>query len=287
VWVSRLQAENIKLALAARELTTRRESRRAVRLEAARHQVAIADLTPEELRLLDLSQKDWDRFRARGATVKRAKRRTKRRRVRRRFRGDDSSHAPVGVLAEAQRALGFSKIRDYQVPDWFAGFHGVPGSLLRRPASELSDANKMKVLLVRLRYLTAAYKQQPGRFLRNPGREGSENPVAHRFRLRSPFEGIGPACAGLRLVIGGGVDQHYFAGVRYKYLARYLRTALVEFVNLPLSDLRSVRVVSGPACLRCSHPSCASGYYAKGRPPVRLKAGVHSAPPELSSESGV
>lgn len=64
MWISRLRAEEMKDSLSRLDLAARREARRT-RLPEARRNIQVSDLTGEELRLLDLSQKDWDRFRAR------------------------------------------------------------------------------------------------------------------------------------------------------------------------------------------------------------------------------
>jgi len=65
-WVSLVDAEDLLLRRSTDELRVRREGRRAARLPADRQQVAVNELTAEELRLLDLSQQAWDRFRAPG-----------------------------------------------------------------------------------------------------------------------------------------------------------------------------------------------------------------------------
>jgi len=64
-WCSLLDADDLLRRRDAGELRARREGRRASRLPADRQQVAVNDLTAEEIRLLDLSQAAWDRFRAR------------------------------------------------------------------------------------------------------------------------------------------------------------------------------------------------------------------------------
>jgi len=67
-WVSLVDAEDLLLEEKADEQKARRESRRGERLPAARAAVAVSDLTAEELRLLDMSQKEWGIFRARAGT---------------------------------------------------------------------------------------------------------------------------------------------------------------------------------------------------------------------------
>jgi len=65
-WVSLLDAEDLLLRRQQTELRLRREARRAIRLPAERREVPVNELTGEEIRLLDLSQSAWDRFRPQG-----------------------------------------------------------------------------------------------------------------------------------------------------------------------------------------------------------------------------
>jgi len=64
-WVSLVDAEDLLLAKQTRETLSRREGRRAARLPANRAGVVVSELTTEEIRLLDMSQKFWESFRAR------------------------------------------------------------------------------------------------------------------------------------------------------------------------------------------------------------------------------
>jgi len=66
-WVSLVDAEDLLLKKQEDELRVRREGRRS-RLPAERQEVAVNLLTAEEVRLLDLSQAAWDRFRAQAGT---------------------------------------------------------------------------------------------------------------------------------------------------------------------------------------------------------------------------
>jgi len=64
-FVSVLVAENALNAHRERQNTVRAYERRFVRLGENRHGVAWADYSPEEKRVLTLSQKEWNSFRAR------------------------------------------------------------------------------------------------------------------------------------------------------------------------------------------------------------------------------
>jgi hypothetical protein len=64
-WVSVLDADNMLLALRAQEERTRALARREVRLPEARRRVSWGRLTAEEKRVLTLSQKEYNSFRAR------------------------------------------------------------------------------------------------------------------------------------------------------------------------------------------------------------------------------
>jgi len=62
-WVSLVDAEDLLLRRQKDEIISRRAGRRS-RLPADRQAVAVDQLTAEEIRLLDLSQSAWERFRA-------------------------------------------------------------------------------------------------------------------------------------------------------------------------------------------------------------------------------
>jgi len=167
-------------------------------------------------------------------------------------------HQAYGVVTEASRALGFSKIRDYAVPNWYSGFYGVPGTLLkRRVRSHMSDFDRARTLLVRLNYLID--------FPRWGSVEGSKNPPPVRRPLM-----VFRAMKHELQVFGLGGAEHIFCAQRnLEFLKWQLRATLEEFVNLPLTELRSARSSKGPCCLVCSHISCKDSYWARqGRPPT-------------------
>jgi hypothetical protein len=64
VWISRLEAEGLKATLSLVERDERRVARRS-RLSEDRREVRVSDLTAQEIRLLDMSNKEFDNFRAR------------------------------------------------------------------------------------------------------------------------------------------------------------------------------------------------------------------------------
>jgi len=165
-------------------------------------------------------------------------------------------HQSYGVVTEASRALGFSKIRDYAVPNWFAGFYGVPGTLLKRKVqSHMSDFDRARTLLVRLNYLIDFYIG-----------EGSKNPHPISKRPLRVFRVFRHA---LQVFGLGGAEHVYRAQRDYISLKWQLRATLEEFVNLPLSELRSARSIKGPCCLACLHVSCGDTFWSRqGRPPL-------------------
>jgi len=67
-WISLLEADNNLQRLRVQEERERALSRRESRLPSARHRAGWADLSPEERRILLLSQKEYNSFRARSLT---------------------------------------------------------------------------------------------------------------------------------------------------------------------------------------------------------------------------
>jgi len=58
------------------------------------------------------------------------------------------------LLSKAQEVWRKAHIpREFNIPVWYSGLHGVSNSLLRRPARKLSDREKGLTLLVRMNYI--------------------------------------------------------------------------------------------------------------------------------------
>jgi len=162
-----------------------------------------------------------------------------------------------GVITAASIALGAAAVRDYTVPDWYAGFYGVPGSLLRKKVtSHTNEMVRAKTLLVRMNFLI---DQHHG----NVGKERllnfhSRRPIVvfRKVRIPSPSGAwIAPRC------------HEFYGWQTLGSVKSYLSRTLEEFVHLPLSRIRSRCSVQGPRCaeLRCSHVSCCPLYWSSGK----------------------
>lgn len=193
---------------------------------------------------------------------------------RKRSRQKTSRGPRKGVVAEAQRALGFSKVRDYSVSPLFSAYCGVPGSLLRKSARSMNEWDRARCLVARLSYLVEKEKST---------KKGT-------IYSRPLFQDLYPV---------GGVlytaETTYIGWQRRNFpaLKRYLRTVLEEFVNLPLSAYRAARSPAGPPCVSCSHDSCRkSAWSREGRSPRKssrptdLKVGRRQYMPRSTIKGG-
>jgi len=185
--------------------------------------------------------------------VQRTRRRRRRRRRSHKWLRDTPKR---GVITAASIALGAVGLRDYGVPDWYSGFYGVPGSLLRRKiTSHTNEMARAKTLLVRLNYLI---DQHLGNVGKTRIENGSRRPITVLRKVWIPsYPGawIAPKC-------------HEFHGWQtLGSVKSYLSKTLEEFVNLPLSRIRSRCSVQGPRCAepRCGHVSCCPLYWSSGK----------------------
>jgi len=175
-----------------------------------------------------------------------------------------------GVTAAASFALGAAAVRDYSVPNWYAGFYGVPGSLLKKKVdARMNEYSRARTLLVRINFLID----------RHLGVVGSAPAVLHS--RRRPLE----------VFRAGHLDQPFHEFHGWKTLGRVkacLSRSLEEFVNLPLSELRSgCFPAKGPGCVSCSHDSCRSLFWTQqGRPPKGRSASLGDAAIKLLRVAG-
>jgi len=154
-------------------------------------------------------------------------------------------NGPRGVTAAAAIALAASGARNYTVPDWYAGFYGVPGSLLRRKITPMTlEYTRARTLLVRLNYLIDRQLGVVG----NANLNSLDRPlcVYRRNRLVTP-------------------THEFFSWGTLDRVRSYLSKTLEEIVHLPLFLIREgCFPVQGPKCAgECTHVSCGPLYWSQ------------------------